>query len=771
MSSSSTRTVDRASISGPITNTRLAVSNKPSNPTKVTKRFPVEYGGTVDKIRIIAYPYNDYTRILEDVIKSFRWAEESEKLASVEATITFYNVDDFARTVLKPGTWLQPQYLNEERNAWIPLGPDLYVWERARTDNNNAEASVTAFDIVSFLNRQDAQNWQFKTDNVKKRGWLAHEIASTILKELEINSSLVKTKKYIPYLYLQNHTPYEAIIKAYTRDRQLSNVRYRIQANRRRVEIQPYTTTDRRWLLTAANAIQDAEWNESLDGLYTEVVVLSQSSTSSSSSTSTASTTEGSRNQNTATSEANGTQTPQYSQNVVINAGARAISEKVLDYGRIRNVVYLDKEIPSAVLKVFARDALKYVDKLKSEVSLTCKGVVPLRAGDAVDISDPGTKLSGTFFVTSVTHSIENGDHNMNIRLSRTAIVPVLYPTRDELVPANSTVALGSQKIEGPLGVAWYPLTGGKTFDLGAKPNNGEHALGSTWMDRSAIDLKIESGSPIYAPMNGTISNKKYGKTGTNNHSGKGYSLMITAETSKRGPTIYIANLGGLNAGIENGRRVQLGEIIGYAGINPVHVALSKDGPKVTKRDVGIDPSPYVKPTLRTTPSVGGSSGTAQSNESVGASTTNGSSVDKINMWIQKLSPTSPMKGLGSYFVQYCTANNVNPDFLVALGQQETQLGVKGTGRVPQYNPFGFASNNAFTDYIQPIKRAAEVLKQYYFSENRFTIAQVIAKYSPPGASNDPGNTNAQHPYNIAKVMERMGYSGGVNIDIRLNKS
>jgi len=159
-------------------------------------------GGNIDQIRLIAMPYGEQLAILDEVMIDFSWTEDASDLASVVATISFDNNNDFARKTLAPGNWVFPQFFNPTTGSWVNLDPPLYIWERDRTDSQQRRSTVTAFDIVSFVNRQDVSNWIFKPDNKHKKGWYAHEIAQEILFDFEIKAKLVKGKyKYLIYLY------------------------------------------------------------------------------------------------------------------------------------------------------------------------------------------------------------------------------------------------------------------------------------------------------------------------------------------------------------------------------------------------------------------------------------------------------------------------------------------------------------------------------------------------------------------------------------------
>lgn len=401
----------KANRTPPVRPSTKARSNKPAG--SETIKLP-DIGGNIEVLRILAAPYRERTAVLNEVLIEINWTEEAYQLASVEADIVVKNNGGFAKDVLKPGTWLQIQFFDMFHRKWLNIDPQLYVWDRAQTDDVAREARVHAFDISSFLHNQDTQDWFFKKDKKHKEGWTAYEIARTVLMDLEVPSRLAKTKYKIPWLYMQEHTPFEAILKAYTRDRQITGVRWRIQAENRKVTVMPFTKQNKVWVITAGSNLISAEWTESLNTRKTEVIVL-------------------------ATAPKTGK-----------TRGARATSAKVREFGRIREVIYLEKNINSAQLKSFAREALRYVDRFETTVRVTSEGLAPLRAGDAVYISDKkGTGLDGRFFITEITHNFTASGHSMDLGLSEISIVPTLYPSRDELVSGitsvNSVGPVGSQ--------------------------------------------------------------------------------------------------------------------------------------------------------------------------------------------------------------------------------------------------------------------------------------------------------------------------------------
>lgn len=387
------------------TNRRLVVTN--SGISKETVVLP-EDGGTVGRVRFSVAPWTVDDRgrklisnyLIDENIVSMRWREDAE-VAGVEVDIEINNKDNFARTILAPGNWIFPQFLDPTTKKWRYFGPALFVWSRSESDNNTLTSNVVCMDEMGLLQQQGPQDWFFKKDKKHPKGWRADQIAAKILYDLEVPAKLFRTDYYLPYFYVKNHTPYEALVKAYTRDRQISQIRYRVQALGKKVVVLPYLKQSKRWEVTEGSNIISTERVESLEGLYTELIVLS-------------------RGQN------------------FIHRGVRVVSGNVRRYGRRRKVITFDNNVRQSVLKATARILLSQTQRTQREVRVTAQGLLPLRATEAIYLRDTGAGLAGNFFVKSIIHNFINGEHTMDLVLSTTDIVPALYPSVDELRPSQS---------------------------------------------------------------------------------------------------------------------------------------------------------------------------------------------------------------------------------------------------------------------------------------------------------------------------------------------
>lgn len=700
---------------------------------RTAKALP-DVGGRVDKVRVLAFPWKGGEVILSENIISFTWSEDASA-AAVSGDLVIDNIGDIARKIM-PGTWLVPQFFDPQTQKWHNLDPPLYVWERSLTDAYNRTSTITALDIVSFLQRQGAQNWLFRDEEQHPGGWTASQIAQQVVVDLGLKSALFKTHTKIPYLYLQNHTPYEAIVKAYTRDRQLTHIRYRIQAVGRKVVVKPFLSQDRVWQIAEGSNLYSAEWTESLDNLYTQIILLST----------TTSKTTGAPAAN-ATSSVNAP--------AVVTRGMRFTSTNVKRFGIIRNVIIFDKDVKASALKGIGKELLKLAQKLTRKVTISAEGLMPLRAGDLIYFNDGATKLHGNFFVSSISHSITAGAHQMDIELSYTDIVPVLYPTRDELVERTDKALIGTRaELAGPLGVAWYPPLGTTTYKVLRGPGGtGPHSFDAApndWLTDSAVDLQVPVGTQVFACMNGTVMGIGGNANGVSGHLA-GFHLGIQSEIGK--PSAYYAHLQKIEPSIYNGKKVKLGDLLGTVGLkdvpvtpdapnatfNYLHFALSEGSFADKDSSKGINPLHWVStaemrnPAQETQPAGAGivPQGVPEASDVAGTN----KMISDIASYIRTKGalyaggPNMAYAGVAQYIVTQGQAKGVDPRFLVAVSRIESQLGVSDDG-VKLKNPLGLGPHNLYHSYEDAVSAfyTSVIGPAYYGARD---IAHIQVHYNP----------------------------------------
>lgn len=90
-------------------------------------------------------------------------------------------------------------------------------------------------------------------------------------------------------------------------------------------------------------------------------------------------------------------------------------------------------------------------------------------------------------------------------------------------------------------------------------PHKGTHTLGN-WESDNAVDVSMPIGSPIYAPMAGTIG-KQFGSLGKSGRF-EGIRMHLLSPQDE----LYLAHLSRVAKGIHPGSHVAAGELLGYSG-------------------------------------------------------------------------------------------------------------------------------------------------------------------------------------------------------------
>jgi len=118
-------------------------------------------------------------------------------------------------------------------------------------------------------------------------------------------------------------------------------------------------------------------------------------------------------------------------------------------------------------------------------------------------------------------------------------------------------------------------LTNYNTYDYGfmwpATPENDEYRY---VYEHNGIDIMGEFGSPIYAPISGTLIYSEWGHTPNQRSHETPYSVSIKLDTpiqidGKNVDTVFLTHMSGIRYNqeeIKNGMRIEQGELIGFMG-------------------------------------------------------------------------------------------------------------------------------------------------------------------------------------------------------------
>lgn len=105
-------------------------------------------------------------------------------------------------------------------------------------------------------------------------------------------------------------------------------------------------------------------------------------------------------------------------------------------------------------------------------------------------------------------------------------------------------------------------------------PHSGTHTLGN-WESDNAVDVAMKVGTPIYAPMAGTIG-KQFGSLGKSGRF-EGIRMHLLSPQDE----LYLAHLSKVAKGVGPGAHVTQGQLLGYSGeangVGHLHLGAKKD--------------------------------------------------------------------------------------------------------------------------------------------------------------------------------------------------
>jgi hypothetical protein len=120
------------------------------------------------------------------------------------------------------------------------------------------------------------------------------------------------------------------------------------------------------------------------------------------------------------------------------------------------------------------------------------------------------------------------------------------------------------------------------------------------------------------------------------------------------------------------------------------------------------------------------------------------------------------LAGQGAAFEQAGATYGVDPRLLAAIATFESGHGTSHLAKAYN-NPTGMTVPNKpnqyqkFNSIPDSINATAKDLAENYLKRGLSTIPEIAAQYAPPGAANDPNDTNAQWPGIVQKLYTQMG--------------
>jgi murein DD-endopeptidase MepM/ murein hydrolase activator NlpD len=744
-------------------------------------------------------------------LMSVQFAETAEE-QMIMGQMTFVDPNRTAFTLLPPGAQISIFYQYDTganqppRMEWLRV----WVWDRSLTDAQRGTTTVGFVDLAAQLHRRGEEDRVFKKDNVYKAGWTASQIAGAISKAHNVPIVADTTYYKIPFLELRGISPYEMLLKAFEVDTRQTGIRYRVSARNGVITIQRRTVNEKaitikrkgknvavltpsqventlqaeaskRRVVEGRN-LKSVDFSDSLEGKKTVVIVRANTGITG-----------------------RGTEEATYKMESVI-----VQSSEAKDYGRLTKTLDLTQTgrmMNKTQLKNVAANHLAQLQRMARSATISADGNPLVRAGDAVYIEDFQTGLVGRFYVERVDHTVEGRRHEMNMEITEVVKTPKVTVGKDEVRtwsadtpaatdpsdPTTTTTSAAPTSIKGipfsnPFGAENYSVLDTPAGHAGRRGANTiayplQDGFFGGWPSGQGYDLVAPVGTPIYAPIAGTVvysfNRTKLGRANT-----VGYGVVIMSDNKRVAAFITHLDTGGAHPA--KGSKVSRGDKIGTLGANftttqnHIHFSVgsgtnwSQGGAfnEDLTRALNASKGKPVSVTRTTNPTTGpGLPRNAEAADKIRAF------MSRPALWASSgesyNSPPSPLLTKVDYIVKRCEENDIDPYFLVAIATNESRLGTYRRTAAKK-NPFGL---------MDPATGSREVLNcpswEYAIdwvtrktmppkrNAGLKTIGQLATVYAPVGAGNDPNGLNAGWPAAVCKFASAISgrsYSSGTQV-------
>jgi len=268
----------------------------------------------------------------------------------------------------------------------------------------NGDATVVAHDENVYL-----------TKNVDTRKFVkmtAGAIVKEVAKAYEVPTGTIANTGYIiPRLILKNMTLWDMIVTALTETRAQTGRKFYAYSRGGSLYLREKKDDIVRWMLEDGVNIITASRSQSIEEMRTSVKAI------------------GGDNED----------------KPVISVAKNVALAK--QYGLMQHVESADSRLTKSAIEQLAKERLKELGKITEDVSVEALGITEVVAGSAVYAFESMTRLVGGFYVNADTHTFENGNHRMNVTLSKTDDLPKLaYEDTEQFEKAKAAKKVAKKK-------------------------------------------------------------------------------------------------------------------------------------------------------------------------------------------------------------------------------------------------------------------------------------------------------------------------------------
>ena len=252
-------------------------SKQPSDVVTQNVEDAPDYWG----FRCFVYPKNWQNKErayydITDAISEITWSDDLAS-AAMECDLKVWDALDNQKPsrelshFMTKGSRISFYVKNRETNK-LKMINNFVIWELSRGSARDPYVSFRCYDsLIYLLKSEDAYLFTKKTSPGGK-GWTAETITREICKKYSIpTGSIARAKHRIPYFRVDGGSVWDVILKAWTEERDKTNVRYVIRMENNKLTVRPKQTKRTFWGVIEKENLIDISFTDSLEDMATVV--------------------------------------------------------------------------------------------------------------------------------------------------------------------------------------------------------------------------------------------------------------------------------------------------------------------------------------------------------------------------------------------------------------------------------------------------------------------------------------------------------------------
>lgn len=184
-------------------------------------------------------------------------------------------------------------------------------------------------------------------------------------------------------LVLRGMTIYDMCVIALTETTKLNGKKYMLRMREGKLDLIEKSRQAVRWLISEGSNLISASYSESLNDMKNKILIV------------------GDKDQ-------------------II---AQVQDDNLIKMYGILQGLKQESDITSGEAQTMAANLLKELGKITRLAGLECLGIDDVEAGTAIEVKESITGLTGTFYVDTDDHTIQNGSHTMSLKLNWSDVV------------------------------------------------------------------------------------------------------------------------------------------------------------------------------------------------------------------------------------------------------------------------------------------------------------------------------------------------------------